>query len=33
VITRDDGKTDSVLTQLHRWDNPVAHITITRLAP
>ena len=33
VITRDDGKTDSVLTQLHRWDNPVARITITRLAP
>lgn len=33
VITRDDGKTDSVLTQIHRWDNPVARITITRLAP
>lgn len=33
VITRDDGKTDSALTQMHRWDNPVARITITRLAP
>lgn len=33
VITRDDGKADSVLTQIHRWDNPVARITITRLAP
>lgn len=33
VITRDDGNTDSVLTQMHRWDNPVARITITRLAP
>ena len=33
VITSDDGKTESVLTQLHRWDNPVARITITRLAP
>ena len=33
AITRDDGKADSVLTQMHRWDNPVARITITRLAP
>ena len=33
VITRDDGQTESALTQIHRWDNPVARITITRLAP
>ena len=32
VVTKDDGKTDSALTQLQRWDNPVARITITRLA-
>ena len=33
AVTHDDGKTDSTLTQIHRWDNPVARITITRLAP
>ena len=33
VVTMDDGKVDSALTQLHRWDNPVTRITITRLAP
>lgn len=33
AVTHDDGKTDSTLTQVHRWDNPVARITITRLAP
>jgi hypothetical protein len=33
VITQDDGKADSVLNQAHRWDNPVARITVTRLAP
>lgn len=33
VVTRDDGKMDSTLTQVHRWDNPVAKIIITRLAP
>lgn len=33
AITRDDGKMDSTLTQMHRWDNPTARITITRLAP
>jgi len=33
AVTHDDGKVDSTLTQIHRWDNPVARITITRLAP
>ena len=33
AITKDDGKMDSTLTHLHRWDNPTARITITRLAP
>ncbi len=33
AVTRDDGKMDSALTQMHRWDNPTARITITRLAP
>ncbi|WP_052417223.1 spondin domain-containing protein [Cellvibrio mixtus] len=33
VVTRDDGKMDSTLTQMHRWDNPVARIVITRLTP
>lgn len=33
AVTHDDGKIDSTLTQIHRWDNPVARITITRLAP
>ncbi len=33
VLTRDDGNSGSTLTSLHRWDNPVARITITRLAP
>ncbi len=33
AVTLDDGKIDSTLTQVHRWDNPVARITITRLAP
>lgn len=33
AVTHDDGKTDSTLMQIHRWDNPVARITITRLAP
>lgn len=33
AITVDDGKMDSTLTQIHRWDNPTARITITRLAP
>ena len=32
VITSDDGKTDSALTHLQRWDNPVSRITITRMA-
>lgn len=33
AVTMDDGKTDSTLTQVHRWDNPTARITITRIAP
>lgn len=33
VVTRDDGKMDSALTHVHRWDNPVARIVITRLTP
>lgn len=33
VVTKDGGKIDSTLTQMHRWDNPVARIIITRLAP
>lgn len=31
VVSRDDGLTSSALTQAHRFDNPVARITITRL--
>lgn len=33
VVTHDDGKVDSTLAQIHRWDNPVAKIVITRVAP
>lgn len=33
AVTHDDGKMDSTLTQIHRWDNPVARIIITRVAP
>lgn len=33
AVTQDDGNVDSTLTQVHRWDNPTARITITRLAP
>lgn len=33
VITKDDGLTSSALNNAHRWDNPVARISITRLAP
>jgi len=31
VVTRDDGLVSSVLTQAHRWDNPVSRVTVTRL--
>jgi len=31
VITSDDGLTNSVLIEQHRFDNPVTQITITRL--
>jgi hypothetical protein len=30
VVTADDGHMDSVLSQAHRWDNPVARVIITR---
>ena len=33
IISKDDGLSDSALTSINRWDNPVAKITITRLAP
>lgn len=33
VISKDDGNTNSALTSINHWDNPVARITITRLAP
>jgi hypothetical protein len=33
LVTKDDGKADSALTNLQKWDNPVARITITRMAP
>ena len=31
VITASDGLSSSVLTEVHRWDNPVARITVTRV--
>ena len=31
VVTKADGLTTSVLNDIHRWDNPVARVTITRL--
>lgn len=31
VVTVDDGLTGSVLTEAHRWDNPVATVTISRV--
>lgn len=30
VVTQDDGLASSALTHVHRWDNPVALITVTR---
>lgn len=33
IISKDDGLSTSALTSINRWDNPVARITITRLAP
>lgn len=30
LATADDGLSTSVLNQSHRWDNPVARVTITR---
>jgi len=30
VVSRDDGLSSSDLSQQHRWDNPVARITVTR---
>lgn len=31
VLTVDGGLSRSVLTEIHRWDNPVARITVTRV--
>jgi hypothetical protein len=31
VVTSDDGLMNSVLNQVHRWDNPVAQVTVTRM--
>jgi len=31
VVTADDGYSLSVLTAIHRWDNPVAQFTVTRV--
>lgn len=33
IVTMDDGKSDSALTNMHRWDNPIARVTITRMEP
>lgn len=30
VVTADDGLAGSALSQLHRWDNPVMRVTISR---
>ncbi len=30
VLTSDDGLSTSVLTDIHRWDNPIARISVTR---
>jgi Spondin_N len=31
ILSADDGLAGSVLTQQHRWDNPVARVRITRV--
>lgn len=31
VVSQDDGLTDSVLTSIHRFDNPAVRIIVTRL--
>ncbi len=31
VVTSDDGLASSTLNQLHRWDNPVARVTVSRI--
>ena len=31
VVTGDDGLSASVLTQMHRWDNPAASVVISRI--
>lgn len=33
IISKDDNLSTSALTSINRWDNPVAKITVTRLAP
>jgi len=30
VLSADDGLNSSRLSEIHRWDNPVARITVTR---
>lgn len=31
VVTADDGLSTSILTDRHRWDNPVARVSVTRI--
>ena len=31
VVSKDDGLTNSALTQLEKWDNPVARVSIKRM--
>ena len=31
VLTQDDGLATSVLTETHRWDNPIGRVTIARV--
>ncbi len=31
VLSQDDGLASSVLTEAHRWDNPIARVTISRV--
>ncbi|HFQ61119.1 MAG TPA: hypothetical protein ENK39_02315, partial [Epsilonproteobacteria bacterium] len=31
VVTKDDGLSTSALTQMHKWDNPAASVSIERV--
>ena len=31
VLTADDGLATSVLSEVHRWDNPIARVTVSRI--